>query len=414
VLDLARIESGKLEIAAVDLDLAALVRDIGAMFKARAANAGLEFGCELEAPFPARIRTDDRRLRQVLINLLGNAVKFTPSGGEVHLRVRARRVGGERWLVTLSVSDTGIGIAEADLPRIFDPFYQVLERKAEGIGLGLAITRRLVEAMAAELKVASELGKGTTFTLILETTELAGAAPTSTPRRAVKGFAGERRTVLIADDHLENLAVLESYLAPLGFDVIKAEDGEAAVAAVATSAPDIVLMDLVMPKLDGQGAVERIRAMPLDAQPKIVAVSANAFEEARTKSLAEGCDAFLTKPVDFEELRRTLGSLLDLDWQYDDAAAVDAGGVVAAADLPASRLAALYDLAHKGDVMALESELDALAAEPAHAAFAAELQMYISRMDMRGAERRLEPLLRDARAAGDRPDGEPPARAAQR
>ena len=411
VLDLARIEAGKLEIALVDLDLGALVRDVGAMFKARAENAGLRFVCELEEPVPARIRADDRRLRQVLINLLGNAVKFTPAGGDVHLRVRARRAGSERWLLTFSVSDTGIGIAEADLPRIFEPFYQVLERKAEGIGLGLAITRRLVEAMAAELKVASEPGKGTTFTLTLETTELAGAVATSTPRRAVRGFAGERRTVLIADDHLENRAVLASYLVPLGFDVIEVEDGEAAVAAVAKSAPDIVLMDLVMPKLDGDGAVERIRALPLDAQPKIVAVSANAFEEARTKSLAEGCDAFLTKPVDFDELRRTLGALLNIDWQYDDAKRDDSSDAAAAADLPAERLAALYDLAHKGDVMALEAEIDTLAAEPAHAAFAAELRMYIARMDMRGAERRLEPLVRDARAAARR-DGEPPVKAA--
>jgi CheY-like chemotaxis protein len=265
--------------------------------------------------------------------------------------------------------------------------------------------------MAAELKVASELGKGTTFTLTLETTELAGGAATRTATRAVKGFAGAPRTVLVADDHPENRAVLASYLAPLGFAVVEAEDGEAAVAAVAASVPDIVLMDLVMPKLDGQAAVERIRALPLEAQPKIVAVSANAFEEARTKSLAQGCDAFLTKPVDFEELRRTIGALLDIDWQYGDAtqdAIVDVAA--AATDLPVERLAALYDLAHKGDVMALDSELDALAAEPAHAAFAAELRMYIARMDMRGAERLLEPLVRDAQAA-ERRNGEPPLKA---
>jgi PAS domain S-box-containing protein len=411
VLDLARVESGKLEIAAVDLDLAALVRDIGAMFKARAENASLKFGCELEEPFPARIRADDRRLRQVLINLLGNAVKFTPAGGDVRLRVRSRRVGGERWLVMFSVSDTGIGIAEHDLPRIFEPFYQVLERKAEGIGLGLAITRRLVEAMAGELKVVSELGKGTTFTLTLEATELVGVIVARAERVALKGYAGTRRTVLVADDHHENRAVLASYLEPLGFTVLEAEDGEAAAAAVASSAPDVVLMDLVMPKLDGLGAVGRIRALPLGDQVKIVAVSANAFEEARTNSLAEGCDAFLTKPVDFEELRRTLGVLLDIDWQYDDApsdGAVEPPAV--AVVLPAERLAVLYDLARKGDVTALDSELDALAAEPAHVVFAAELRTFIARMDMRGAERRLEPLIGDLRAA-ERRGGEPAVQA---
>src|SRR5262249_5808575 len=155
---------------------------------------------------------------------------------------------------------------------------QVLERKAEGIGLGLAITRRLVEAMAGELKVVSELGKGTTFTLTLEATELVGVTVARTERLALKGYAGAQRTVLVADDHLANRAVLTSYLSSLGFAVVEAEDGEAAVAAAARSAPDVVLMDLVMPKLDGLGAVERIRAMPRGDQLKIVAVSANAFE----------------------------------------------------------------------------------------------------------------------------------------
>jgi PAS domain S-box-containing protein len=396
VLDLARVEAGKLEIAAVDTDLAALVRDVGAMFKQRAENAGLAFRCELVEPHPARIRADDRRLRQVLINLLGNAVKFTPAG-EVRLDVRAQRADGGQWLVTFAVADTGIGIAEHELPRIFDPFYQVLERKAEGIGLGLAITRRLVEAMAGELKVDSTPGKGTTFTLTLETAELAGGAA-RVEQPSVTGYAGARRTVLVADDNAENRAVLANYLGELGFSLVEAGDGEAAVAAVERAAPDVVLMDLVMPKLDGFGAVARIRGLPAANQPKLVAVSANAFAEARNRSLAQGCDAFLTKPVDFDELRDVLGALLGLEWRRA-AAPADAAPQAAPTDLPAARLAALYELARAGDVMALETELDALAAETRYAGFAAELRRFIARVDLRGAERRLEPLLAAARAS---------------
>jgi signal transduction histidine kinase/CheY-like chemotaxis protein len=409
VLDLARVESGKLDIAAVDTDLSALVRDVGAMFKPRAENAGLSFSCELEEPCPQRIRADDRRLRQVLINLLGNAVKFTPTGGEVRLDVRARRAGGDRWLVTFAVSDTGIGIADHDLPKIFDPFYQVLERKAEGIGLGLAITRRLVEAMAGELKVASELGRGTTFTLTIETEELAGGAAVARAERViVKGYAGERRTVLIADDNAENRAVLANYLAPLGFQVLEAADGEAAVAAVENTAVDIVLMDLVMPKLDGFRAIEQIRALPAHKQSKIVAVSANAFEETRTRSLAHGCNAFLTKPVDFDELRDAIGALLDLEWRFADTpGAVRTDDPASATELPTDRLSALYDLARGGDVMALEAELDALAAEPKHAAFAAHLRKFIARVDLRGAERWLEPLLAARPGSGATHAGSP-------
>jgi len=410
VLDLARVEAGKLDIASVDTDLGALVRDVGAMFRQRAENAGLAFRCELEEPYPRRIRADDRRLRQILINLLGNAVKFTPRGGDVGLTVRAHRCGSDQWIIAFAVADTGIGIAAENLPKIFDPFYQVLERKAEGIGLGLAITRRLVEAMAGELKVDSAPSRGTTFTLALETVELAGA-PTLPhyERPSVTGYRGARRTVLVADDNAENRAVLANYLVPLGFRIVEAQDSEAAIAAVARATPDLVLMDLVMPGLDGFGALERIRALPLHRQPKIAAVTANAFEQARTQSLAQGCDAFLTKPVDFDELRGVLGALLDLQWQYADApGGAQTSGGKAAAEFPAGRLAALYELARGGDVMALETELEAIGAEPKYAAFAAELRKFIARVDLRGAERWLEPLIAAARAAG-RDDPNPKA-----
>jgi PAS domain S-box-containing protein len=401
VLDLARIEAGKIEVAAVDTDLGALVRDVSAMFRQRAEYAGLEFHSELEVPHPKLIRADDRRLRQILINLLGNAIKFTPSG-EVRLRVRSVRGAGDRWRLELEVADTGLGIAPDHLERIFEPFYQVAGRNSEGIGLGLAITRRLVEALGGELRVRSALGRGTTFTLELTTEARGGEGERASEERRLRGYRGARRRILIVDDNADNRAVLKGLLEPLGFVVGEAPDGETAVAAAARDAPDLVLMDLVLPGSDGLTAAARIRALEREPVPKIVAVTANAFETARRDSIAAGCDAFLTKPLDLERLCATLGALLDLEWHYLEpasAAAVTLASSEAVARLTRGELAELHGLARAGDVMALESRLDALAAEPRHAAVAAELRALVARMDLRGIERRLEPLLAEDRVS---------------
>jgi CheY-like chemotaxis protein len=331
-------------------------------------------------------------LRQILINLLGNAVKFTPAG-TVRLTVRSSHLGGEQWRISFEVSDTGIGIAAEDLPRIFDPFYQVAGRNSEGIGLGLAITRRLVEAMGGNLAIVSVPNAGTTFTLTLDVQ--GHAVEPARAERQVQGYAGRRRRVLVVDDKPDNRAVLAGWLMPLGFDVHEAGDGESAVAAVERLLPDAVLIDLVMPGVDGLAATARIRALRLPKEVRIVAVTANAFEETRRRSLAEGCDAFLTKPVDFTELRTTLGSLLGIDWQY--AAPAPPAPVLSletsAISVSAAQLGELHALAHAGDVMALEARVEALAAEPQHAAFAAELRSFVARMDLRGIERWLKPLL---------------------
>jgi signal transduction histidine kinase/ActR/RegA family two-component response regulator len=395
VLDLARVEAGRVEIELVELDLRALVRDVEAMFRTRAEAAGLEFHAQLVEPCPERVRADDRRLRQILINLLGNAVKFTPRGGAVSLRVEAEERGGDEWSLAFTVEDTGIGIAPADLERIFEPFYQVGPSNAEGLGLGLAITRRLAEAMHGRLGVKSTLGKGTAFTLTLDTT---GAHRGGTTRpaaaAAVTGYRGPVRRILIADDVAENRALLTSLLEPLGFEVSQAEDGAAALAAVQAHAPDLVLLDLVMPGLDGFEVVQRLRAAH-GPQPKVVAVSANAFDEARQRALAMGCDSFMTKPVDVEQLLATLAEQLGLVWlcahsgvagePSETAVAADAGVP------PVQRLQELRNSVRSGDVMALGMALDALEAE--FPALTAELRGYAERFDLRSVERALDALI---------------------
>jgi CheY-like chemotaxis protein len=291
------------------------------------------------------------------------------------------------------VTDTGIGIGADDLQRIFDPFYQVAGRNSEGIGLGLAITRRLVEAMGGDLTVVSEPQQGTTFMLAIEV--LGRATEPVLAHRRVQGYGGRRRRVLIVDDNADNRGVLLGWLDSLGFDVREASDGEAAIAEVARLVPDVVLIDLVMPGVDGLAATARIRALELSIPPRIIAVTANAFEETRRRSLAEGCDAFLAKPVDFEQLTATLGSLLEIDWQYATGAEPEPARAEAPASsfVPAAQLAELHGFARAGDVMALEARVEALSAEPQHAAFAAYLRTFVARMDLRGIERWLKPML---------------------
>jgi len=392
VLDLARIEAGKLDVAAVDTDLGALLRDVSAMFRQRAENAGLKFTSELAEPYPELVRADDRRLRQILINLLGNAVKFTPAG-EVRLVVRSARTADNRWRISFEVADSGIGIAADDLQRIFDPFYQVAGRNSEGIGLGLAITRRLVDALGGDLAVRSSVGAGTTFTLTLETEARGRTSEAPRTELRARGYVGRRRRVLVVDDNADNRAVLSGWLTPLGFEVQEAADGESAVAAARTLPPDVVLLDLVMPGIGGLEAATRIRALGLAPAPRVVVVTANAFEETRQQSLREGCDAFLTKPIDFEQLRETLGNLLELEWQYASESPLPPAHVSRTVPtLSPGLLAELRELARAGDVMALEARADELAAKPGHAAIAAELRALVARMDLRGIERWLTPL----------------------
>jgi PAS domain S-box-containing protein len=388
VLDLARIEAGTIGVTAVDTDLGALVRDVSAMFRQRAELAGLTFRSELELPYPRLIRADDRRLRQILINLLGNAIKFTPAG-VVNLRVRSTRGVGERWRVEFDVADTGIGIAAEHIERVFEPFYQIAGRNSEGIGLGLAITRRLVEALGGELRVASEPGRGTTFTVALETDARGDKTERTNVDRHVRGYRGRRHRILVVDDNADNRALLTGWLVPLGFSVDEAADGETAVASVARAAPDLVLMDLVMPGVDGFAATTRIRA--LGKSPKIVAVTANAYESAHGHSAAAGCDAFLTKPLDFDRLRATLGTLLRLDWEYTESPVGFSTQDLALPEALRAQLGELHALARAGDVMAIESRLEAFPTPLA--AVAGELRELVSRMDLRGIEHRLQELL---------------------
>ncbi len=393
VLDLTRIEAGRIEIEPADTDLARLLEEVSDIARLRCAEAGLGFSSDRGPSLPGIVRLDARRLRQILINLLGNAVKYTPAGN-VKLRVTGQPTADRSWHLKFEVHDTGVGIAESDLDRIFEPFRQLRPESmaSEGTGLGLAITRELVSAMNGTLQVASTLGEGSVFTLELTVGEIAaGARDDAARRRRICGYDGERRIIVAADDKLDNRRLLTALLAPLGFVVHEAVDGSDALALVERVNPDLVFMDLVMPVMDGFEATRRLRSGPKRATP-VIAVSASAFDETRRQSRGAGCDDFIPKPLHVDAVLRILERHLGLTWQYDDETDGDNHPTTAPADteLPDDLLERMYHLARQGDIAGLNDCLVAVEQlGPAHTNFVAEIRSLARNFDMRRIRERL-------------------------
>lgn len=318
ILDLSKIEAGKLGVDAETFELDSVLRNICDLGRIRARERGLEFHFETLGPLPASVHGDERRLRQILLNLLGNAIKFTDRG-RVCLRVGYEDTD-QGMRLRFQVEDTGIGIPADKLEEIFAPFSQggAPGKLHEGTGLGLAISRRLAHLMGGELHVASREGEGSRFWLSIELPEVCPMTDAHVRARApiVRGYAGPRRRLLAVDDRRENRGLLRAMLEPLGFEVCEAVDGASALEAVAIQTPDAILMDLVMPGMDGVEAIRRLRSNPASRELPIIALSASVFEHSRRDSLAAGSDAFLPKPVRIESLVEILGQTLGLSWNY--------------------------------------------------------------------------------------------------
>ena len=346
VLDLSKLESGKMEIAPEPTDAPRLARDVLEAFRVGRGRAGVEL--RLRAGEMPPLLLDPQRLRQIAFNLLGNAVKFT-NEGHVELRVSFGRERGSRaGTFTMAVEDTGCGISPEDLKRIASPYVQVGSRSARtgGTGLGLAIVKQLAVAMGGGLSATSELGKGTTFTVTIPgvaVAESAAAAPgaagapqgggglqtaeaarsENAPSRAADGASGAAarsenapspsaeapaKRILIVDDAKMNLLVLRALLNRLGrFEVVEAEDGEKALEALRApgAAPfDLVFTDMWMPSLDGEGLAKAIRADPALARLKVVAVTADV--DFHVAPAGSAFDATLLKPITMETLGRAM------------------------------------------------------------------------------------------------------------
>ncbi|MBI5255331.1 MAG: response regulator [Burkholderiales bacterium] len=324
ILDLSRIEAGRTELRLSTVNLSALLGGVGDIIRIKAQEKQLQFSLHTLGELPVSVVADEQRLRQVLLNLLSNAVKFTDRG-QVALNVRLVSRSDTHCRLHFEVRDEGVGIDSQHLEHIFEPFEQVgdLQRRSGGTGLGLAISRQLVRLMGSEVHVASQPQVGSAFWFDIEL-PLPGTPAAMLPRRpGALAYAGRRRRVLVVDDVAGNRSLLCEMLGALGFEVDEAEHGQAALDHVMRQVPDLVLMDSLMPTMDGLEATRRLRER-LSAQAlPVIAVSANASDADRARCFEAGANGFLPKPIERNSLLALLAEHLHLQWQ--DAAEPPAG-----------------------------------------------------------------------------------------
>ncbi|NEQ98807.1 MAG: response regulator [Cyanothece sp. SIO2G6] len=331
ILDLSKIEAGRMELHPRETELANLLHSTVEICRIKAEQKHIHFRYESDPQLPTRVMVDDKRLRQVLLNLLGNAIKFTDQG-EVSLSVSI--LGAENTpgydsvsentvLLRFRVHDTGVGMNTDQLNRIFLPFEQVgdIERQAEGSGLGLTITHKILHQMDSDLTVISTPGQGSTFHFDLVLPKVQHL-PSLNPRLSVVGYQGSRRCILVIDADTQNRLVLINLLKPLGFQVEAAANGYIGLQQAQTLHPDLIITDVSLPDIDGTTFISKLHQQPAFSQIPILVSSTNVFEENRQDCQTAGANAFLPRPVVVEDLLATLEKLLHLEWNYAHSPAV--------------------------------------------------------------------------------------------
>ena len=316
ILDLSKVEAGRLAIDPAPFSPAMAIESVAAMFRQQLADRGIALVLDIARDLPEVLVADAGRVRQVLVNLVGNASKFTATGS-VTVRAAAAPAGDCRVRVDVSVTDTGHGIAPDEMQRMFKAFEQG-ERgaRAGGTGLGLAISRRLARLMGGELTVESRLGHGSTFAFSFDAglSDAPLAAESSALPVGLAPGTGHKR-VLVVDDVEDNREVLRGFLAPIGFEVHCVDSGVAALAAHGSFKPDLVLMDLRMADMDGSETIQRLRAA--GATTPIMVVTASSLTEDRGEALAAGANAYLAKPFEAADLYGRVAKLLGLEYAYE-------------------------------------------------------------------------------------------------
>ena len=389
LLDISRVESGVLKFRQDVVRFPALLDHVVDMFRMQAAAKGLVLDYVVEGRLPAYVRTDEKRLRQILINLLSNAIKYTERGGAT-LTVRYRS-----QMALIEVKDTGIGITPEDLERIFEPFERGSSPDAAtqpGIGLGLAITRVLAGILGGEVTVTSEPGRGSSFQLRILLPEPMTPPASAAAYDRVTGYRGDRKTILVIDDNPAQTTVVEHLLRPLDFAVFAATGGAEGLALAERCNPDLVLLDIQMPGQNGWEIATQLRAT-LGQRLRIVMVSANAHEFKAGGDGGSSHDAFLSKPVDLDALLDMIGRQLDLSWivTVDEAPGREAP---ASDKLPKAADPFLADLRRYikvGHVRAIGMVLTNLETEvPESASAVAEMRRHLGDFDMRALTRTLD------------------------
>ena len=392
LLDLARIEAGRLQLEPMPLHLPDFLDELVRMVSPQAEAKGLAFVYTRDGHLPTWVKADAKRLRQILINLLANAVRFTDTG-TVTLHVDSRK-----QVVRFDVVDTGVGVLPQDRERIFLPFERGAAGRRQGgepgTGLGLTITGLLTSLMGGELLLTSTSGQGSTFSVRVYLNETSDPGPMREVPRQIVGYFGERRTLLVVDDQPVQRQMLAGMLMPLGFDVREAASGGECLASLHESVPDAILLDITMDDMDGWQAATRLRAAGYTDVP-IIMVSANVFENQVQRLRAAQCQGFVAKPVLESELIAALHRTLGLEWRAAGAVSLpeDLGRLTAGQlNLPDRVRTDLLRLARVGHVRGLQTALDGIAAaDPSLAAACTRLRGLVSRFEMD----RLQSLLMD-------------------
>ncbi len=321
VLELSKIEAGRMVLKTESTDLFTLLNDVELMFGGQIDECGLRYECVRDPNLPRYIMVDGGKLRQVLINLVANAIKFTGQGGGVTLRADALRLSTAEVDLSFSVEDTGQGIPECDLEAIFEDFGQSggAVGLSDGTGLGLAISRRIVQLMGGDIAVSSTVGTGSCFRFAVKVDQQGGDAPAPAVRPsripASKPEYGDYR-ILVVDDVMINRSMLTDMLKQVGFTVFEAADGSEAIDVFNERLPHLVLMDIGMPGMNGYQTTERIKSSKMGANARIVAVTACAFDNDQRQAKESGMDGFISKPISEPELFKVIGECLKVGFVY--------------------------------------------------------------------------------------------------
>lgn len=416
ILDLSKIEARKLELYPKEIHFETFLSEIVEICRIRAEQKEINFTFQVMNKLPIALVFDEKRLRQVLINLLGNAIKFTDQGdvvfkvGLVASSPLAKTSDSssststdlsqneERVSIRFQIEDTGVGMSSAQLATIFRPFEQVgtKEKMLEGTGLGLTISQRIMGMMDSQIHVDSLPGQGSTFWFELQLTEAPGwiAPHYSQAVSNITGYQGESRTILVVDDRWENRSVIVNLLAPLGFELLEACDGREGLAKANVTQPDLIITDLVMPNMGGLEMVQQIRQRSAIAHVPVIASSASVFNFNRQESQAAGCQDFLPKPVQLEELLDKLQHSLGLTWIYrteETVEPVDPAQSAAWVVPPLTEIATLARAARCGDITLIEQEADrVLHLDESYRRFVEQVLELLGEFDLKGILKLIE------------------------
>lgn len=391
MLDISQLENGVMRVKQDTVHFRDFLDQVYWMLHPSAQAKGIEFHAVYPERLPEYVRMDQSRLRQILINLVSNAIKFTEAGSVT------LKVGYSGQIATFDVIDTGSGIREEDRERIFDPFERGGhdgEDIKPGVGLGLPITQAIVRILGGDLSFESEAGKGSRFHVTLMLGQVAGKIGDISPARNIVGYDGPRRSILVVDDDIQQLSFMRNFLESLGFDVAAVPNGETAVALCAGRGFDLAVLDISLPGISGWETAVQLRSRA-GQDMHIVMLSANAQEFHKPEAQTVVHDLFLVKPIEFNALLEALGGLLNLSWKWDDRAVLPTPPPPtqpsALPDAARPHIERLRDLLRIGHVRAIEAEIAALdQAAPDARPLVDKLYACLDRYDLSGMARKLE------------------------